>query len=469
MANNVRTPSDLERKYNFSSMLGLTKNIKMNEKSITKVENELANMLNTLIINLKDVLNSQSEVSLWFYSGIPTTSNEPYTMWDIPSDHYGDIYYDKETGYVYQHSESGWIQNTDISLVQAMALTNVELDTTTDHERKVYFTQPIPPYSSGDWWILEDGTLKICQVGKTTGEYEVNDFIVSSKYVATVASKTGETLTVLEGTVTEITKNFVKYTDLATGGSTIINGSNIKTGNINTDNVTIGNGNVLIDKQGLKLSNGAKVIGENGLMNTYIFTQNYNNMELNYDGFSFCGYDAKDGYDSTNSSYTPVKKGIGITIDIPDGLNVTSAKVILFHAPMYWNVPQYDSEYNIIGYENFWGYCRNLKLYKATNFVNRMFEGAVSGYLISDDNTTYEEISEALEKNGWTASIPSISSYKTEMKTSIDIKDSLSTGLNKILIQTGENLAGSASIQDIYKRCGLIHAIIKIDGYMSYS
>lgn len=270
MANNARTIEDLERKYDFASLLGLSKNIKMNKDSITKVQNELANMLNTLIINLKDVLDSQSEVSLWFYSGTPTTNNEPYTKWTIPADHYGDIYYDQTTGYVYQYFSNGWKRNTDLNLVQAMALTNVELDTTTDHERKVYFTQPTPPYSSGDWWILEDGTLKICQIGKTTGEYEANDFIVSSKYVATVASKTGDVLTVLEGTVTEITKNYVKFTDLATGGSTTINGSNINTGTINTDNVTIGNGNVQMTKEGIKLKNGAKVIGENRI-NEYLF------------------------------------------------------------------------------------------------------------------------------------------------------------------------------------------------------
>lgn len=286
MANNARTISDLERKYNFASLLGLNKNVKMNEKSITRIQGELSNMLNSLIINLKDVLDSQSDVSLWFYTGIPTTSNEPYINWENPEEHYGDIYYNQETGYLYQYSQNGWGQNTDINLIQAMALTNVELDTTMDHERKVYFVQPVPPYSSGDWWILEDGTLKICQIGKITGEYETNDFIVSSKYVTTVASKTGDALTVLKGTVTEITENYVKYTDLATGGSTIINGSNIKTGTINTDNVTVGNGNVQIDSDGIKLNNGAKVIGENGLMNTYLFT--------NGDSFKCCGYEADD-------------------------------------------------------------------------------------------------------------------------------------------------------------------------------
>ena len=459
MANNARTPEDLERKYNFASLLGLSKNVKMNEKSITKVNNELANMLNTLIINLKDVLNDQGEVSLWFYSGTPTTSNAPYTSWSNKADHYGDIYYDQATGYVYQYSVSGWTRNTDTSLVQAMALTNVELDTTTDHERKVYFTQPTPPYSSGDWWILEDGTLKICQLGKSSGAYDTEDFIVSSKYVATIASKTDDTITVLKGTVTTISDTYVSVEDLATGGRTVINGANITTGTVNTDNVTIGNGNVKLDKEGLKLSNGAKVVGTNGLMNTYIFTQNYDNVEVSYDGFAFCGYDAEGGLTGFESTYTPVKDGIGITVDIPEGLNITSAKVILFHAPMQWS--------NMSGAIT-WGYCRQLRLYKATNVTNRVFAGYVGSDLVSADNTTYSEISGALGTSGYTPSTPSASSYKTEMKTSTDIKSSLSTGLNKLLIQTGESLSGSVSETSICSRRALLHAIVKVDGYMSY-
>ena len=227
MANNARTIAELERKYDFSKLLGLTKNVKVLEKSLINVQNELSKTLNTLIINLKDFMNDQSEVSLWFYSGIPTLSSEPYLNWSNIEEHYGDLYYDKETGYVYQFTSTGWNKNEDIDLIQAMALTNTELDTD-DNERKIYFSQPQPPYSNGDWWILEDGTLKICQISKENGIYEVNDFIISSKYVATVSTKIADVTTVLKGTVQEITENYVKYTDLATGGSTIINGSNIK-------------------------------------------------------------------------------------------------------------------------------------------------------------------------------------------------------------------------------------------------
>lgn len=87
MANEARTAADLERKYNFPALLGMSKNIKMYEHSIVKVENELANMLNTLIINLADVFDNQSEISLWFFSGEPSddeiyllTENEEYLI-----------------------------------------------------------------------------------------------------------------------------------------------------------------------------------------------------------------------------------------------------------------------------------------------------------------------------------------------------------------------------------------------------
>lgn len=122
-------------------------------------------MLNSLVINLSDVLDTQSSISLWFYEGIPTTSNEPYINWATPSDHYGDLYYDQNSGYVYKYTSTGWILQTDENLINALALTNVELDVTTDHERQVFFQQPTPPYQSGDWWIQDDGTLMICQLG----------------------------------------------------------------------------------------------------------------------------------------------------------------------------------------------------------------------------------------------------------------------------------------------------------------
>ena len=452
-ANTPRTIEELERKYNFSKLLGFEKNIKLNKELITKVENELLNILNALIINLKDVLEDQSEVSLWFFNEKPTLKNKPYIDWTNPEEHIGDIYYDQSTGYVYQYFSDEWKINTDANLVQAMALTNIEVDTTIDNERKVYFSQPTPPYSSGDWWILEDGTLKICQIGKTSGEYETEDFIISSGYVATIATKTGNELTVLKGTVTEITENYVKYTDLSTGGSTIINGANISTGNINTDNVSIGNGNVQMDKDGIHLKNGAKVIGENGLMNTYIFSNN---------DFEEVGYVGNDELGWYNTSVEKV--GAKVQFIVPEGLNITSAKVIVFHTPVNW------SWIDVNGKNNwYWGYARNMKLYKATNINNRKYiaEYGAGG---ADTNTTeYSEIAGALGTNGWTPAVPTDSAHNTEIYTSADIKSSIVTGLNEISVQPGNAATQTWDGSQTCPRSGVARIMIKIDGYMSYS
>lgn len=220
----VRTAADLEKKYNFPQMLGLTKNIENTEKQLIKIQNELNNMLNSLVINLGDLLDSQSSISLWFYDGTPTTSNEPYTDWNDPTEHYGDFYYDRLTGYVYKFTENDWEQQDDTNLINAMALTNVELDVENDHERQVFFDTPIPPYQSGDWWILEDGTLMICQIGKPAGEtYEEYDFINSSRYTDTVATKIGEQLTVTMGSVAIIRANLDSISSTVAQTTTTLN------------------------------------------------------------------------------------------------------------------------------------------------------------------------------------------------------------------------------------------------------
>lgn len=452
MASSARTIEDLERKYDFAKLLGLAGNVKMHSKSIIKVENELLNMLNSLIINLKDVLDNQSDISLWFYSGTPTTSNKPYTDWTTPSEHDGDIYYDQTTGYVYQynHSITSWVLNTDTNLIQSMVMTNVEIDTESDHERKVYFSQPSPPYSSGDWWIKSDGSLFVCQLGRATGTYQDDDFIIATKYTPTVASADGDVITVKHGQVIKMSDVFASFTDLATGGSTIINGANISTGTINTDNVIIGNDNVLMDEEGIKLSNGAKVVGENGLMNTYLFQS----------GTKFEAI----GYLGGGSKYIPAEKEkLEIELDIPTGLVITSAKIILFHAPVKW-----DGAY--------WGYARNLKLYKATNMNNRLITGEYSGDYSNIDGASYSEVSNAFGSSGYTPSAPTDSTHNTTNITSSEIKSIFQNGsgttvagLYKLKIETSDAINSSWGDADLASRTAFAYAILKIDGYMSYS
>lgn len=446
-----RTVQDLMRRFDFGAILGLKQNVEIQKKNLYKIENELNGMLNSFIINLADVLENQSDVSLWFYDYLPSTSNEPYTNWNDKEAHDGDIFYDQSTGRVYQYkySSDSWIENTDETLISAMATTNVGIDTTSDHERKIYFSQPIPPYESGDWWIKSDGTLFICQLSKASGEYEDVDFINSANYVATVAVKNNNEITVLKGTVMKISESYVSVEDLATGGRTVIDGGNIKTGTIDANLVTIANDNIVLDEDGIKLNNGAKVIGTNGLMNTYL-----------YENKDFAGFVS----DFTTGYLRFKKKNILVNLVIPDGLVITKAKVRLIHNPVYWAWYNYDNGQS--GYE--WGYLRNVKLYKCTNVQNKRFAADFGGQIYNDDDiSSYSEISNAFGSSGFTANVPSESNHNAQVAISEDIKNSLTTGLNQLKLETIEN--APSTYPNSCQRSAYLTVQVEVEGYMSYT
>lgn len=462
-SNGVRTAQDIERKYDFAKMLGLTKNVETQEKGLIQIQNTLNDMLNALVINLKDVLDSQSDVSLWFYSGIPTNLTEPYISWQNPSDHYGDIYYDTNEGKVYQFYESSgvWEVNANPDLLRAMALTNSEIDTTIDHERKVFFTTPTVPYASGDWWILSDGTLKVCQIGKSTGSYEEQDFINSALYSPTISEKFDEVIQVLKGTITTLSEDYVQFTDLATGGSTTIAGENIKTGNIESNNYvsnvsgtkidlldgTIDAKNFKLDSSGnVRLGNGAKVMGGDGLLTNLQYA-------------SMSGIATQFGvnfeYVGSNIGYKVVPLRINATI--PDNFTIEEARLTLVHIPVKWDGTD-------------WGYARNIGVFKQSldNKWELTFNG--DGSFITEP--TYTQCLGIFEGDDtWQPSTPTDSSYPIEVITTSNIE--LSRGLNIINIKTttpptGTTTAYNTAKLNCEKNSGFAVAILDVYGYTSY-
>lgn len=233
--NGVRTPQDLERKYDLASLGTLKKNYELQKQNLTKVENENNNILKSIIINLEGILENQSDISLWFFSGTPTLENSPYTDWENYEEHLGDIYYDKETGEVFIFklidNEYLWEKSDSTELVRAMALSNAEV--TLGNERKVFFDTPIPPYQNGDWYV-KDNELYICQI--TRGEFEKyseNDFIIAVKYTDdTYAIGVGENLKIVSGTVTEIIKDVDKLNTTMTNTTELVNEQGNKIGTL---------------------------------------------------------------------------------------------------------------------------------------------------------------------------------------------------------------------------------------------
>lgn len=450
----VRTAAGLEKKYNLAKLAGTATNIETNSENIIKLQNELTNTINTLIINLGDVLDSQSDISLWFYPHIPTTSNLPYTSWVTPSDHIGDLHYAQDYGYVYKYTSDGWIQQTNENLIQAMATTNADLDTT-DHERKVFFIQPTPPYDSGDWWLLEDGTLKICQLGRATGEYQQDDFIIANKYTPTIASQDGDIITIKQGQVIKMSDTFASFTDLATGGSTTIAGENITTGVIKSANYVSGTSgtainlsNGTIDSKNLKLlSNGDLNIGG------YIKTDKGILANLQYN----CNPAALGQPEIMYGGISIEKAALELNVYVPSNFEIVSA-IVRVNLSKTQNIFLYNDT-EVINY----GKVHNIRLYKLNN----------SGTLINSymgifnyNDSDLSEVLSAFGANGYSA--PTINAGYFN---SIDIKSNLTVGgTTKLVIKTDDSLLDVETLAGVTaasQQTQIAYATIDIIGYMS--
>lgn len=462
----VRSAADLERKYNLSQLAGAARNIETNSESLIKVQNELNKFIETTAGNLEEIQKQiDGSITTYYYSGVPTLSNLPASEWPLEEyiNHIGDLYYDKDTGYAYRFvfdgetNEYEWLELSDSSVSEALAIANAAKDTA-DSKRRIFVSEPKPPYDVGDLWVQGTaGDIVVCQLSRATGNYDAGDWITASKYTddtvaeAIVDELGGKQTTVLGGTVTQYTKNWVKFTDLQTGASTTIAGDLIKTGTIDASKVKIANNNVVLDADGIKLNNGAKVVGNNGLMNTYL-----------YENEGILGYTYDYEYNEVTGEYDhKANSDIVLNFVIPKGLAITEAKVQLIHTPVRWD----DGQGGVLGY----GKCRNVKIYKATNVYSRLFSAPLNaGILYNEDVTTYSEISGALGSSGWTPSVnPSATNYTSETKESADIKSSLSEGLNRIKICV-PNATQTWGYSDIAARSGYMYAMLKINGYMTY-
>lgn len=238
--NKLRTPEDLERKYDLKSILNLKENYELQKNGLNKVENELNNFVIATGKNLKELQDQvDGNITTWFYSGVPTASNEPASTWITDTEknnHLGDLYYDKDTGYAYRYSLDNatysWIKITDNDVTKALAIANSAKDTA-DSKRRVFVVQPTTPYDVGDLWI-KDEELYRCQTTKASSEtFEENDWIIATKYTDdTKANQVGENLTILSGTVAEIRDDVDSLSSTMTNTTELVNEQGEKIGDL---------------------------------------------------------------------------------------------------------------------------------------------------------------------------------------------------------------------------------------------
>lgn len=140
-------------------------------------------------------------IETWFYNGVPTLGNYPANGWNTDAlkiQHLGDLYYDNDTGTAYRFSQNAqggyyWNTITDDAITKALAAAKAAQDTA-DGKRRVFTSQPAPPYDEGDLWVnawypLGGGTYKYrndilrCGTSKAKGDsFNINDWELASKY-----------------------------------------------------------------------------------------------------------------------------------------------------------------------------------------------------------------------------------------------------------------------------------------------
>ncbi len=146
------------------------------------------------IASLQSQIDGQIET--WYYDYQPTLSNAPASSWKTEADkvkHEGDLFYWKSKGYSYRFLKEGnawkWQIITDSDITKALSDAAKAQDTA-DNKRRIFVTQPKPPYDKGDLWTQgANGDIKVCNVARASGSYYASDWGPASNYIDEDAAK----------------------------------------------------------------------------------------------------------------------------------------------------------------------------------------------------------------------------------------------------------------------------------------
>ena len=215
--------------------------------------------------------------------------------------------------------------------------------------------------------------------------------------------------------------------------------------------------NVKIDKFGnIILSNGAKVLGEYGLLSSIIVESNI--MSRSFIGGNMILPMGYSQYEETSSgSITTIKDSLQLQFTIPKGFKIMSAFILLEHMP---------TKYKDGTTLKYTGTSKNLKLYRATNYSAGTFEMDITRYVTNNSEINYSEVPNAFGVSGFSGS----SSCYTS-KQSINIKDFITTSdtedsFNMFKIETSNSLV--TSLAAMYQNSGACKATLTIMGYSSF-
>ena len=206
------TAEDIIRRYNLDSLKTDRKNI----SSINTLLNRQYILIKKFVSNVTLYKPDRDLNAIWFYNGVPTLANDPFVNFSEEEriNKVGNLYYDRDTGYVYQleliENEFNWKKIDDNNLIESLALANSEADTY-DNKRNIFYNLPITPYEAGDIWLNESVIMR-CRCTREAGEFSSTDWIVHEEY--TDESVLLETRAVLDEFKKEVTTNYVSTSAL---------------------------------------------------------------------------------------------------------------------------------------------------------------------------------------------------------------------------------------------------------------
>lgn len=215
--------------------------------------------------------------------------------------------------------------------------------------------------------------------------------------------------------------------------------------------------NVKIDKFGnIILSNGAKVLGEYGLLSSIIVESNI--MSRSFIGGNMILPMGYSQYEETSSgSITTIKDSLQLQFTIPKGFKIMSAFILLEHMP---------TKYKDGTTLKYTGTSKNLKLYRATNYSGGTFVMDITRYITNNSEINYSEVPNAFGVSGFSGSSSGYTS-----KQSINVKDFITTSdtedsFNMFKIETSNSLV--TSLAAMYQNTGACKATLMIMGYSSF-
>lgn len=145
-------------------------------------QEDIEDFVNNIISPKLDGIQNQIDgvIETWFSNGVPTLSNYPASSWisgDDKEKHLGDLYFDNDSGLAYRFSKNTdgsyyWNDKVDSATAKALAAAAKAQDTA-DGKRRVFTSQPVPPYDKGDLWVnatYPAGTTALTR-DPSTGKY----------------------------------------------------------------------------------------------------------------------------------------------------------------------------------------------------------------------------------------------------------------------------------------------------------